>query len=75
MDEQWWSSLPFTHKNGDMTQIELTFYFLVIFFYNNFTGKSHGHMRRGGHELPKVSQRLVIPDPFTPCGRATAETA
>jgi hypothetical protein len=38
-------------------------------------GKSHGRMARGGHELPKVSQGLVMPDPSMPCGRATAETA
>jgi hypothetical protein len=41
--------------------ITLTFYFLVRFFYNNFMGKHHGRMARGGQELPKVSQGLVMP--------------
>jgi hypothetical protein len=28
-------------------------------------------MARGGHGLPKVSPGPAMPDPFTPCGRAT----
>jgi hypothetical protein len=41
------------------------------------SGKSyrHGRMGRGGHRLPKVSHMPVMPDPSTPCGRATPETA
>jgi hypothetical protein len=36
---------------------------------------SHGRMARGGHGLPKVSLGPVMPDPSTPCGRPTPETA
>ena len=32
-------------------------------------------MARGGHGLPKVSPGPAMPDPSTPCGRATPETA
>jgi hypothetical protein len=35
----------------------------------------HGRMARGGHGLPKSSPGLVMPNPSTPCGRATPETA
>jgi hypothetical protein len=32
-------------------------------------------MARGGHGIPKVSPGPAMPDPSTPCGRATAEMA
>jgi hypothetical protein len=32
-------------------------------------------MARGGHGLPKVSTGSTMPDPSTPCGQATPETA
>jgi hypothetical protein len=32
-------------------------------------------MGRGGHEVPKVSPGPAMPDPSTPYGQATAETA
>jgi hypothetical protein len=32
-------------------------------------------MARGGHEFPIVSLEPTMPDPSTPCGRATPETA
>jgi hypothetical protein len=32
-------------------------------------------MARGGHGLPKVSPGPTLPNPSTPCGGATAETA
>jgi hypothetical protein len=32
-------------------------------------------MSRGGHGLPNVSLGPTMPDPSTPCGRATPETA
>jgi hypothetical protein len=32
-------------------------------------------MARGGHELPKVSLGLAMPEPSTRCRRATPETA
>jgi hypothetical protein len=34
-----------------------------------------GRMATGGHGLPKVSIRPTMPDPSTPCGRASPETA
>jgi hypothetical protein len=37
--------------------------------------EEHGCMARGGHGLPKVSPRPSMPYPYTPCGRATPETA
>ena len=36
---------------------------------------SHRRMARGGHVLPKVSPGPALPDPSTPCGRATPKTA
>jgi hypothetical protein len=35
----------------------------------------HGRMAWGGHELPKVSLGPAMPDPSTPCRRATPEAA
>jgi hypothetical protein len=35
----------------------------------------HGRMARGDHGIPKVSPGPALPYPFTPCGRATPETA
>jgi hypothetical protein len=35
----------------------------------------YGRMARGGHGLPKVLPGPAMPHPFTPCGRATPETA
>jgi hypothetical protein len=35
----------------------------------------HRRMARGGHGLPKVSPGLTMPNPYTPCRRATPETA
>jgi hypothetical protein len=35
----------------------------------------HGRMGRGGHGLPKVLPGPAMPDPSTPCGRATPKTA
>jgi hypothetical protein len=35
----------------------------------------HRRMTRGGHGLPKVSPGPTMPEPSTPCGRATPETA
>jgi hypothetical protein len=34
-----------------------------------------GRMARGDHALPKLSPRPAMPDPFTPCGCTTPETA
>jgi hypothetical protein len=36
---------------------------------------NHGRMVRGGHGLSKVSPGPAIPNPSTPCGQATPETA
>jgi hypothetical protein len=36
--------------------------------------RKHGRMARGAHGLPKVSLGPAMPDPSTPCGRATRET-
>jgi hypothetical protein len=38
-------------------------------------GRGHGCMARGGRGLPKVSVGPAMPDPSTPCRRATSETA
>jgi hypothetical protein len=35
----------------------------------------HGRKARGGYGLPKVSLGPTMPNPSTPCGRATPETA
>ena len=35
----------------------------------------HRRMAGGGHGLPKVSPGLAMPNPSTPCGQATTETA
>jgi hypothetical protein len=34
-----------------------------------------GRIARGGHGFPKASLGPDMPDPSTPCGRATPETA
>jgi hypothetical protein len=37
--------------------------------------EGHKRMAWGGHGLPKVSCGPAMPNPSTPCGRATSETA
>jgi hypothetical protein len=38
-------------------------------------GSHQGRTGRGIHGLPKVSTGPALPNPFTPCGWATPETA
>jgi hypothetical protein len=44
-----------------------------LFLFTGFA--NHGRMARDGHGLPKVLLGPAMPDPSTPCGRATPVTA
>jgi hypothetical protein len=51
---------------------------IVIYFCHESEHKKPGSQARTGrgiHGLPKVSPQPAMPDPYTPCGRATPQTA
>jgi hypothetical protein len=46
---------------------------LSLFFQTGIVRQAR--TRRGIHGLPKASAGPAMPDPYTPCGRATPQTA